>query len=141
MLEITIRGVTYHFREDVYYSADGLWVDVEEQVGRVGVGDHLREAISPGLSLIELCRPGTQIRQGEQMGIFDLVKADVPILCPVSGVVEGTNEELVSNLWLLDQDPYGRGWLAVVRLTDFAADRGTLLDVVAYCATLEARVE
>jgi arsenate reductase len=141
MDEVIIDGVTYHFREDVHYSADGLWVAVDGQVARVGVGDHLRESISPGLSFIELREAGTRVKQGEEMGSFDMVKADVPILSPVSGIIRGINEELVSNLWLLDQDPYGQGWLAVFDLTNFAADRVSLLDVHAYRAMLRVGLE
>jgi glycine cleavage system H lipoate-binding protein len=43
---------------------------------------------------------------------LDLVKADAPIPSPVSSVTEEINEELMTDLWLLDSDPYDRGWLA-----------------------------
>lgn len=136
-VEVTIRGVAYKLREDVYYSADGLWVAVNEELARVGVGDHLCRSISPSLNFIELRRPGTKVRQGEQMGSFDMVKVDMPIPSPVSGIIEETNEELESNLWLLDSDPYGRGWLALINLTDFVADQQGLLDAHAYRTMLE----
>jgi glycine cleavage system H protein len=70
------------------------------------------------------------------MGRFDLVRIDVPILSPVSGVIQEINDELISNLWLLDSDPYGEGWLALVSLTGFAADRERLLDAQGYLDVL-----
>lgn len=136
-VEATIDSITYKFREDFYYSGDGLWVAVDGSFGRIGVGDHLYHLISPGLNFIELRRPGTEVQQGEEMGNFDMVKVDMPIPCPVSGVIEEINEELESNLWLLDSDPYGEGWLALFSLTDFAADRQNLMDAHAYRAMLE----
>ncbi len=140
-MEATIEGVTYTFREDVYYSVDGLWVAVDGELARVGIGDHLYHAISPNLNLIALRPPGTEVRQGEEMGSFDLVKADIAIASPVSGVIEEINEELESHLWLVDTDRYGQGWLAVFRLTRFSTDRENLLDVHAYRAMLEVAGE
>jgi glycine cleavage system H lipoate-binding protein len=46
----------------------------------------------------------------------------------------------LSNLWLLDQDPYGQRWLAVLDLRGFSGDRDGLLDAAAYCAVLRARI-
>jgi glycine cleavage system H protein len=136
-VEADIHGVEYTFRDDVYYSSDGLWVAVEGELGRVGIGDYLYRLISPNLNLIALRPAGTEVRQGEQMGSFDLVKADVAIPSPVSGVIEEINDELENHLWLVDGDRYGQGWLAVFRLTHFTEDRETLLDVHAYRAMLE----
>ncbi|MCJ7619456.1 MAG: hypothetical protein MUP64_04470 [Anaerolineae bacterium] len=140
-MEATIHGVVYTFREDVYYSADGLWVAVDGELARVGIGDRLYGVISPNLNLIALRPPGTEVRQGEEMGSFDLVKADVAIPSPVSGVIEEINEELESHLWLVDTDRYNKGWLAVFRLTHFTTDRENLLDVHAYRAMLEVEGE
>ncbi|MDH4208381.1 MAG: hypothetical protein OEV76_05870 [Anaerolineae bacterium] len=140
-MEATIHGVVYTFREDVYYSAAGLWVAVDGDLARVGIGDCLYHAISPNLNLIALRPPGTEVRQGEEMGSFDLVKADVAIPSPVSGVIEEINEELESHLWLVDSDRYNKGWLAVFRLTHFTTDRENLLDVHAYRAMLEVEGE
>ena len=140
-MEATIDGVMYTFREDVYYSADGLWVAVDGELARVGVGDWLYRLISPNLNLIALRPPGTEVRQGEEMGIFDMVKADVAIPSPVSGVIEEINEELESHLWLVDTDRYDKGWLAVFQLTQFTTDRENLLDVHAYRAMLEVEGE
>jgi len=81
----------------------------------------------------------TEVKQGEEMGNFDMVKVDMPIPSPVSGVIEEINEELESNLWLLHSDFYGEGWLALFRLTDFAADRQNLMDAEAYRAMLEGK--
>ena len=136
-IEATIDGITYKFREDFYYSTDGLWVAVVGSRGRIGVGDHLYRSISPSLSFIELRRPGSEVQQGKEMGNFDMVKVDMPIPSPVSGVIEEINEGLESNLWLLDSDPYGEGWLALFTLTDFTGDRQNLMDARAYCTMLE----
>jgi glycine cleavage system H protein len=140
-VEATIHGVVYTFREDVYYSAAGLWVAVGGDLARVGIGDCLYHAISPNLNLIALRPPGTEVRQGEEMGSFDMVKADIAIPSPVSGVIEEINEELESHLWLVDTDRYNRGWLAVFRLTQFTTDRENLLDVHDYRAMLEVEGE
>jgi glycine cleavage system H protein len=140
-VEVTIDGITYKFREDVYYSADGLWVAVDEDSARVGVADHLYRSISPGLNFIELPRPGTEVKQGEEMGSFDMVKVDMPILSPVSGVIEEVNEELEGNLWLVDSDRYGEGWLTLVHLAEFDSDRRNLLDVDAYRSLLETETK
>lgn len=134
--EITIDGITYRFPEHVYYSADGLWVALDGGLGRVGVGDYLCRSVSASLNFIHPRKPGTSVKQGEEIGSFDLVKVDVPISSPVTGVIQEINEELMSNLWLLDSDPYGDGWLALVRLTDFSADRENLMDAEAYLALL-----
>jgi glycine cleavage system H protein len=137
-VEVVRDGLTCTFPVNLYYSSNGLWVRAERDSVRVGIADHLYHCISPNLSSIEVAPPGTRLQQGKPMGSFDLVKADVSIPSPVSGVVAEINERLLNDLALLDDDRYGEGWLAVVGVDDFSLDRRGLMSAETYGAILAA---
>ena len=79
---------------------------------------------------IYMCRPkriGTALAQGESMAVVELSKSVVAVKSPVSGTIVAVNERLEDAPELVHRDPYGAGWIARLRLTDFAADRVALL--------------
>lgn len=117
-----------HCPEDLHYH-------VEHQVwARLGDGGLATVGITAlGIQLageIYMCRPktvGSAVEQGRSIAVVELAKSIVSVKSPLSGTVVAVNPRLSSQPELVHQDPYGEGWLAQLRVTDFDAERRALL--------------
>lgn len=117
-------------------SPPGLHYLIEHQVwARLEDGD--RQAVvgitALGIRLsgeIYMCRakrPGTQVAQGSSIAVVELSKSIISVKSPVGGLVLAVNPALDEHPELVHQDPYGAGWIARLRLQDWAADAPALL--------------
>ena len=77
---------------------------------------------------VELPSVGDTITQNEPFGTLESVKAVSDLIAPISGTIETVNEELESKPELLNEDPYGEGWILIVTPTNLDADLKVLLD-------------
>jgi len=114
---------------------DGLWYSVEHQVwARVEGGEATVGITALGIRLaggeIYMARPkamGSIVEQDKSIAVVELAKSIVSVKSPVSGEVVAVNEALGAQPELVHLDPYGAGWLARLRLADFAADQPRLV--------------
>lgn len=122
--------------EDLKYSEEHLWVrSGNGRSVRVGfteyAADQLREVVS-----IELPTVDDEVAVGDVVGEVESVKSNGDIICPVAGVVTHVNPDLDANTELVNDDPYGDGWLFEVDLSD--GDVDDLLDADAYADLIES---
>jgi len=103
----------YELKEGLYYSKDHLWVSVEKDLVRVGITDYAQKSLHE-VVLVELPSTGSELKKDESFGIAESVKAVSDLISPLSGIVKEVNEELRDKPELLNQDPYGSGWLLVL---------------------------
>jgi glycine cleavage system H protein len=75
------------------------------------------------------------------MGSIETIKADVTITSPISGVVQETNREIEVKPELINEEPYGKGWLVLVEMSDFESDRKNLLTAEEYLAVMKSQAE
>ena len=90
---------------------------------------------------IYMCRPkviGSEVEQGRSVAVVELAKSIVSVKSPVRGSVAAVNAALAERPELVHRDPYGKGWLARLRLSDFDADRAALAHGDAVPAAMEA---
>ena len=102
---------------ELRYSKEHEWVRVEGDIATVGITDHAQEQLGD-LVYLELPKVGTAVRQFEKLGEIESVKAVSDLFSPVSGEVTERNEEAAKSPELVNQDPYGRGWLVRLTLSD-----------------------
>ncbi len=122
-LEFKYDKFTFRVRLGYHYSADELWVRIEDDRAVVGVTDLMQQK-SGDAAFVELVAVGTHVAAGEAMGTFETVKATVTLVAPLAGTVVEQNEMLELEPEVVNQDPYGTGWLAVLRLDDPVAVGG-----------------
>lgn len=120
--------------EELKYNSSHEWVGVVEEDGQqialVGISGFALEQLTD-LVYMELPEVGDRVTQGQQFGEVESVKAVSPLYSPVSGEVTAVNEEVKSQLDGLANDPYGKGWLIKVRMTDMS-QLESLLDHTSY---------
>jgi glycine cleavage system H protein len=102
---------------ELRYSKEHEWVRVEGDIATVGITDHAQEQLGD-LVYLELPKVGTAVRQFEKLGEIESVKAVSDLFSPVTGEVTERNEEAVKSPELVNQDPYSRGWLVRLTLSD-----------------------
>ena len=139
-LEIQIDKFLFRVKKGCYYTEEGLWVQAQDDLGRIGVGDFLQQK-SGDVAFVNLPELGTTLKQGERMGSIETIKADVTIRSPVSGVVRETNIELEIKPELINEDPYGEGWLVIIEASGFEGDRKNLLTAEEYLAVMRSQAE
>lgn len=121
---------------DFLYSEEHEWINTtsasEGDTVRVGITHIAAEALGE-IVFVELPEVGTEVEAGEAFGEVESTKSVSDIYAPVSGEVVAINEELEDNAGLVNEDPYGEGWLYEVKVTEV----GDLMDSEAYAAANE----
>lgn len=120
---------------DLSYSKDHEWIRVEGGTGTLGITDHAQRQLGD-VVFVELPNPGDRFSSGEPLGSVESVKAVSEVYMPVSGDIRETNSELADNPELLNDDPYGDGWLVRITVTD-PAELGGLLTAAEYEAYIK----
>lgn len=106
------------YPQELKYNAEHTWLRLEgDDQGRVGITDYAQEQLKE-VVFIELPEVGTEVTHMEPFGVIESVKATNDLFCPVSGEVVETNQALADEPSLVNKDPYGKGWMIVVRMTN-----------------------
>ena len=100
---------------DLKYTKDHEWVKVEGNLARIGITDHAQTELTE-IVFVELPGAGKEVKVGEVLGNVESVKTVSEVFSPVTGVVSETNGKLTDSPELLNKDPYGQGWVALVEM-------------------------
>lgn len=121
------------------YSKEHEWVATEESVATIGITDHAQEQLGE-IVYIELPAVGEKVSKDDPFGVVESVKAVSDIYAPVSGTVVEVNEDLPESPEVVNEDPYGDGWLIKVKVSD-PADLEDLMDHDEYTALVAREKE
>lgn len=118
------------FPSDLRYTNDHEWVRVEGDRGRIGITHYAQKQLGDVVYL-ELPEVGRAIKEHETFGTVESVKAVSELLAPVEGEVAEVNAPLQQAPEKINTDPYGDGWMVIVKLADPAAVQA-LMDAATY---------
>lgn len=122
---------------DLKYAKTDEWIRVDGETATIGVTDFAQSELSD-VVYVELPAVGDSFTAGQSFGSVESVKAASEIYLPVAGTITAVNTELTTRPELINQDPYGEGWIVKINITD-ASHLANLLDAAAYQAHCEAR--
>ena len=114
------------FPEDLYYHRDHMWVMVEEGNVRVGYNDWAQEAAGKLVNL-NTRKVGRKVKAGKTLGTVESGKWVGPLKAPVTGEISEINEEVLKTPSLINDDPYGKGWVAVIAAESLDSEIGDLI--------------
>lgn len=120
--------------ENLKYTREHEWIRVEGDVAYVGITDYAQSELGE-IVFLDVDTVGETIGQGEVFGSIEAVKTVSDLNMPATGEVLELNEALESNPELVNNDPYGEGWIIKVSVQD-AAELDNLLDAEAYKALI-----
>lgn len=106
-----------NFPETLRYAQDHEWARQENGNIVVGISDYAQDQLGD-IIYVELPQEGDSFEKGEELGTLESVKAVSEVFMPVSGEIVAVNTELGETPALVNEDPYGRGWLVEVKPTD-----------------------
>jgi glycine cleavage system H protein len=116
-----------------FYTKNHEWVKVEGDLARVGISDYAQDALSD-IVYVELPAPGDHFEKDDPLGVVESVKSASDVYSPIGGTVEEVNESLLDSPETVNVEPFGTGWLVVIRPDGPIED---LMDAHAYEAFLE----
>ncbi len=115
---------------DLRYTKDHEWIRVEGDEALVGITEYAADQLGD-IVFVELPDVGRALDAHATFGVVESVKAVSDLYAPIGGEVVATNDALSGRPELVNDDPYGEGWMLRVRLADAAQAEG-LLDAAAY---------
>jgi glycine cleavage system H protein len=140
-LESRADKFTFRVATDRYYTPEGIWVLPESPTRvRLGFTDFLQQR-SGDVAAITVQPTGTHLVAGDDFAELETVKVTQGAPSPVSGTVVEANPALALTPGVVNEDPYGKGWLVVVDAPAWEAERRKLLDAHAYQAAMQSQIE
>ena len=140
-LQIAADKFTFRVATDRVYSAEGLWF-LQEKGGRVRLGftDFMQQH-SGDAAFVSVKPAGTRLQAGDEFAELETVKVNLGVQVPLGGTIVEVNAALELTPEVVNEDPYGKGWLAVIEPASWERDRAKLLDARAYLEVVRSRVE
>lgn len=143
-LETTVDKFIFRVAPDRFYSDNGMWAFWIESQGdgrvRIGLTDYLQQ-LNGDVAFVHVKPVGTELAVGDEVAELETIKTVLGLTSPVSGKVVEVNPILDLSPEAINQEPYGKGWLAVIETTDWQSDRAKLLDADAYLAVMRSQAE
>ncbi len=106
--------------DELLYSADHEWIRIDGDLATIGVTDYAQDSLGD-VVYVDIPKIGTRVMLSESFSEVESTKAVSEIYAPVAGEIIEVNETLNGEPERLNRDPYGDGWLCVIRMADAAA--------------------
>jgi glycine cleavage system H protein len=122
-----VKVDVYEVPEGLYYSKDFEWIKIEGDKVRMGITDYAQKQLRE-IVYAELPQAGAEVKQNEPYGTVESVKAVSDLVAAISGTVEEVNAEVQSQPEVLNEDPYVKGWLILVKPANLQPELASLMD-------------
>ena len=139
-LETTVDKFTFKVATDRSYNAEGVWAKEENGRVRIGLSDFVQQR-SGDVAFAEVKPVGTTLAAGEEAAVIETIKVNITYTSPVNGKILEVNPAMNNAPEAITQDPYGAGWLAVMEVADWEAERTRLLEPQAYFEIMNGQAE
>ncbi len=124
-------------KDDRKYSKDHEWIKVEDDLVVVGITDFAQNSLHE-ITFVEISEVGTVLEANSECGLVESMKASSDIFSPVGGEIVEVNKELEDAPEIVNEDPYGKGWMFKLKPSNLDADLAGLMDAAAYKEFIES---
>ncbi len=107
----------FEFPDELYYTKEHIWARVEGNVATIGISQFGAE-LAGEIVYVEIPMVGREVKQGEPFMSMESGKWVGRVKAPISGKIVEANEEIEWESTLVNEDPYGQGWLAKIEMAD-----------------------
>ncbi len=139
-LEFKVDKFTFRVATERWYNEEGVWARWDGQHVQIGISDYLQQR-SGDVAFVEIKPVGTLVTQGDEVAVIETIKVNISLTSPVLGKVMAVNQDVIVNPEIINQDPYGAGWLATVQVEDFHVQMKHLLDASTYYEKIKGEAE
>ena len=123
--------------EGLKYSKEHEWLKAEGNLATIGITHHAQDQLGD-VVYVELPAAGKELKAMEEFGVVESVKSVSSLYCPVSGKVVEANAELNNGPQLVNEDPYGKGWMIKIEMSS-PSDLNSLLSAADYKKLVESK--
>lgn len=138
-LETTYEKFIFKVKVGCLYSQEEFWADIQGNVATVGLTDFMQKA-KGDVAFLETVEPGAVVKRGDEMGKIETIKATFGIISPVSGKVVEVNPDIDASPYLINQEPYGAGWIYRLEIGDPESDKAQLMEAQEYFEVMKGKV-
>ena len=143
-IQTTVDKFTFRVAIDRLYTPEGVWVISIPSQGpprlRIGITDFMQQH-NGDVAFVNVKPPGTNLKAGDEFADMETMKITLGLPSPITGAIVENNPALELTPEVVNQDPYGEGWMAVIEAVDWEAERAQLLDAPAYLAVMQSQAE
>ncbi|MGD9381253.1 MAG: glycine cleavage system protein GcvH [Candidatus Thorarchaeota archaeon] len=117
--------------EDLKYSKDHEWVKVDGDLVVVGITDYAQHSLHE-ITFVELPEVGSSVEADSECGLVESMKASSDLFSPLSGEIVEVNSNLEDAPELVNEEPYGKGWMFKIKPSNLEGEMSALMDAKAY---------
>jgi glycine cleavage system H protein len=143
-LETMIDKFVFRVAKNRLYTPEGVWALALEPQGeglvRIGITDY-QQQLNGDIAFLHPKAVGTQLAVGDEFAEMETIKSTTSFYSPVSGMLMEINPDLKLNPEFINQEPYGKGWMVIVKAVDWETDRTKLLDAETYFSHMQAQAK
>ncbi len=139
-METTVDKFTFKVAVDRCYNEQGVWALKVGEVVRIGLSDYLQQR-SGDVAFADVQPVGTELKIDDDAAEIETIKVNATAASPVRGRVVTVNPKMEMEPEVINQDPYGEGWLCEIEPTDWEADSAKLLKPEAYFSVMKTEAE
>lgn len=121
--------------EGLKYTKEHEWIRIEGESAFVGITDYAQDQLGD-VVMAELPAVGSAVKKNESLGVVESVKSVSDIFSPITGTIQDKNDAVLESPSLINEDPYGEGWLVKIKISNLA-ELEDLMDAAAYKNFLE----
>lgn len=125
---------------DYWFNENDVWIRPLGAVARVGISDYMQQSLTD-INFVDAPGMDLAVEQFGELGTLESSKAVFEVVAPVAGTVVAVNPEVISNPTLINEDPYGKGWIVELELSSWPEDQELLLNSQAYAKTVKHKAE
>lgn len=130
----------FKVKKGLLYTESDVWVKIRNDESLIGITDFLQKRGGDAI-FVELPQRGKTVRRGDEISSLETIKAIVSVTSPLDGVVAEVNATLSDNPELINEDPYGDGWLILVSPSHLEEDRQHLITAEKYLELMKAKIK
>ena len=138
-LETTHDKFIFKVKVGYLYTEDDYWMDIQGAIAMVGVTDYLQKS-GGDVAFVEPVASGKVVGKGEELGEIETIKTTMALISPVAGKVIQVNEDLEAQPELINNDPYGAGWICRIELFDPENMAGQVLQAEQYLEFIKGKL-
>ena len=139
-LETTVDKFIFKVATDRLYTPEGLWVKNEDSLVRIGVTDFFQQR-NGDMAFVNLQPVGKMLELNDEVASVETIKVNLSLSSPVTGKILNINQKAVTKPEIVNQDPYGAGWLCELSVNNWAEESKKLLSPEQYFIKMKKDAE
>lgn len=139
-LETTVDKFIFKVATDRLYTSEGLWVKNEDSLVRIGVTDFFQQR-NGDMAFVNLQPVGKMLELNDEVASVETIKVNLSLSSPVTGKILNINQKAVTKPEIVNQDPYGEGWLCELSANNWAEESKNLISPEQYFVQMKKDAE